>query len=191
MDHFVKHLVHYRAIKSNLGCYKPRSPFWGDTCNAHLLQATIYWCMVFGSHERNQSHWKNLAAGDAEELLKSFRAGLYVALGVSESEWTSNWKEMVAFRDKFAAHRELNFGRPVPVIDLALASAFYYDEWVRKVIHPDELDELPLRQLVEGLQTKITAEVVAALEATTAEPALQRTRRKQRAAEGRQWASDD
>lgn len=169
VDRFTKHLVYYRAIRSNLDRYNQASSFWGDTCTAHLLQASTYWCMVFGSQGCNATHWKNLG-GDEEQLLKSFREGLYSTLDISESRWKAYWEEMVDFRNCYVAHRELRFDRPVPVFDLALKAAFYYDSWIRKVIHPDVLDELPLKQLVDAFQAKVTTEIVTALEATAAEP---------------------
>jgi hypothetical protein len=166
VDCFVKHLIHYRAIRSKITQYKPRSPFWGDTCDAHLLQAVNYWCMVFGSHGCNPTHWKNLATGDIEDLNKSFLSGLVAALEISQSEWTSYWREIVNFRNKFAMHREPGFHKPVPVLDLALKTAYYYDEWVRDVIRPDVLNEAPLRDLAEELKKNIELEIVAALNAT-------------------------
>lgn len=166
VDHFVKHLTYYRTIRSNIDHYEPSSPFWSDTCDAHLLQATSYWCMVFGSHDSNETHWKKLVATDSEAAIKSFREGLYKELGVSEKEWNAYWKEMVAFRNKYAAHRELKFQGVVPRFDLAFAAALYYEDWVREVIYPHELTDPPLRQQVAELEAKVSSEIVAALNAT-------------------------
>ncbi len=109
VDCFARHLVHYRAVKSHLDDYRPRSPFWSDTCNAHLLQASIYWCMVFGSHGPNRTHLRHLAVNEADELQKSCRAHVLTALRIDEAEWNSYWEDMRSFRDKYAAHRELGF----------------------------------------------------------------------------------
>jgi hypothetical protein len=49
------------------------------------------------------------------------------------------------FRDKFVAHRELDFFEPVPNFDTALAVAYYYDKWVREIIAPATLAEPPLK----------------------------------------------
>jgi hypothetical protein len=40
VDLFARHLLHYRVIKAHLDDRRPQSPFWSDTCDAHLLQAT-------------------------------------------------------------------------------------------------------------------------------------------------------
>jgi hypothetical protein len=61
VDNFVRHLVHHRAILAALRQYAIRSHFWTDTCNAHLLQALLYWCMVFGNDKSNKTHWKHVA----------------------------------------------------------------------------------------------------------------------------------
>jgi len=172
VDCFARHLVHYRAVKSRLGDYRPGSWFWNDTCNAHLLQATIYWCMVFGSHGTNQTHLRNLAIDEVDELQKSFRAHLLAALRIDEATWKSYWEDMRAFRDKYAAHRELGFDRPVPRFDLALEAAFCYEEWVREVITPDVVDGRPLRHLISEWEEAVAADVVAALNTLNAEQRL-------------------
>ena len=74
VDCFARHLVRHRVIKRHLDERRAQSPFWSDTCNAHLLQASIYWCMVFGAPGPNPTHLRNLAAGDADALQASFSA---------------------------------------------------------------------------------------------------------------------
>jgi hypothetical protein len=130
VDCFARHLVHYRVVKGHLDARRPQSPFWSDTCNAHLLQATIYWCMVFGARGPNPTHLRNLAVGDADALQASFRARVASALGITEADWTSYWEQMDAFRSGYAAHRELSFKEPVPNFDRALEAAFCYEDWV-------------------------------------------------------------
>ena len=169
-DHFARHLIHYRAIKSNPTLHWTRSWFWTDTCDAHLLQATICWCMIFGSRGQNEIHLQRLAVDQADELQQSFKSNLLSALRISESEWEAYWTEMLAFRNKYAAHRELGFKQPVPIFDRALEAAFCYDQWVREVIHPDMFDSPPLEQLVGEWQRSVGLEVSAAMNASTAEP---------------------
>jgi len=170
VDRFARHLIHYRVIRSNPTSHWRRSWFWSDTYDAHLLQASMYWCMGFGSQGQNLTHLRHLAVDRADDLQNSFRDRLLADLRISESEWKAYWKEMLAFRNKYVAHREPGFKQPVPVFDRALETAFSYDEWVREVIHPDLLDSPPLRQLVSEWQRSIGLEVSAAIEASTAEP---------------------
>jgi hypothetical protein len=166
VDCFARHLIYYRVIKRHLDRNRPQSPFWSDTCNAHLLQASIYWCMVFGSRGPNPTHLRNLAVGDADELQASFRAQVLAALGIDEAEWRSYWEEVKSFRDKYAAHRDPAVKIPVPRFDRALEAAFCYEEWVRDLIRPDEVEGPTLRQLVRDWEKSVAVELVAALAAS-------------------------
>jgi hypothetical protein len=184
VDCFARHLVHYRVVKSHLDSYRPQSPFWSDTCNAHLLQASIYWGLVFGSHGPNPTHLRHLVSNQADELQKSFRARVLAVLGFDETEWRSYWEDMRSFRDQYAAHRELSFTQPVPRFDRALEAAICYEEWVREMIRPDVVAGPTLGQLVHEWEKSVTDEVVAALAALTAEPRFPAAGRDRPAAEG-------
>jgi hypothetical protein len=166
VDLFVRHLLHYRVVKSHLEGRRPQSPFWSDTCDAHLLQASIHWCMVFGSRGQNPAHLVRLTADQADELQASFRARVLASLRIDEAQWTSYWKEMTAFRNRYAAHREPGIKQPVPRFDPALEAAFCYEEWVREVIRPDVVEGPTLRHLVREWKKSVTVEVVAALAAS-------------------------
>ncbi len=166
VDLFARHLLHYRVIKAHLDDRRPQSPFWSDTCDAHLLQATSYWCMVFGSRGQNPTHLRRLVADQADELQASFRTRVLASLGIGEAEWTSYWKEMTSFRNHYAAHREPGFKQPVPRFDRALEAAFCYEEWVREVIRPDVVEGPTLRHLAREWKKSVTVEVVAALAAS-------------------------
>ena len=169
---FVRHLSHYRAIKSNRTRKWKDSWFWVDTSNAHLLQGAMCWCMVFGSHGQNEVHLRALAhePGDAEELQGSFRNRLLATLRISGDQWLTYWEAMVAFRNKYAAHREIGFRDPVPDLKWALEAAFCYDLWVREIISPDVLGGPPLRHLFNELRQSDGREVPAAIESSAAEP---------------------
>lgn len=142
----VRHLVHHRALTNAFAGKQFRSSFWFDTANAHIFQAFIYWCMVFGN-DSNKTHWKKLAVGPANTLRMSFREGVCEHLHITEAEWDSYWNDMVAFRDEYVAHRDFAIRRPVPMLDRALEVAFFYDSWVRQLISPDIFDERPLREI--------------------------------------------
>ena len=55
---FVHHLTNYRALHAAYVEYRIQSEFWTHTI-AHILQATINWCMVFGSDTRNPPIGRN------------------------------------------------------------------------------------------------------------------------------------
>jgi hypothetical protein len=164
VDRFVKHLIHHRSLKPWLVRTKVKSPFWGDTSDAHLLQACIYWCKVFGSDGANPTHWKHLSAHDSKALQESFRIGLYLSLGITPAEWKEYWEEVVSFRNKYVAHHELGYSEPVPKLDRALEVAFYYDDWIRNLIFPDIFGEPPLRQVVEQLRHNVEEDLGAAMQ---------------------------
>jgi len=167
---FARHLVHHRALTNAFAGKQFRSSFWFDTANAHILQAFIYWCMVFGNYDSNKTHWKKLAVGPANALRKSFREGVCGHLGITEAEWDSYWKDMVAFRDEYVAHRDFAIRRPVPMLDRALEVAFFYDSWVRQIISPDIFDERPLRETYAESSSHVASEVASAVRASEAEP---------------------
>ena len=48
----------------------------------------------------------------------------------------------------YAAHRELNYSKPVPFFETAEEVAYYYDTWIRDIIEPDIFEELPIQESV-------------------------------------------
>ena len=78
---------------------------------------------------------------------------------MTAAEWDAYQKEMILFRNGYAAHRNLGHSQPVPVLDRALQVALHYDTWIRKVIAPDQWDELRLSKIVEDLRETVEAEV--------------------------------
>jgi hypothetical protein len=147
---FIKSITLFREIKAATEKADLESEFWIQTINAHLLQATNYWCMVFGSDDRNKTHWKNLSGVDIDNLQESFRSGVVDELKIRFDDWAKYQKEIVQFRNRYSAHRELSYSKPVPNFDIAIEVAFFYDKWVRKVISPDHLDILYLKQYSEN-----------------------------------------
>ena len=155
VKHFICHLTYYRVLGQQYREIALRSPFWTLTINAHLAEAAILWCMVFGTDD-NPTHWKTLFATDAETLRESFRKALFEKTTFTASTWDRYWREIVSFRNEFIAHHELSYDKPVPHFDRALQVAYAYDEWIREVISPDIFEEPPLIEFTAQLQTIIT-----------------------------------
>ena len=105
---FIYHLIYYRVISTAYNERQMQNEFWTLTTDAHLLRATINWCMVFGA-ESNPTHWKRLSSAKSQAHDQRFRDGLLMALGISGDQWLEYWTDMREFRDKYAAHRELEF----------------------------------------------------------------------------------
>jgi hypothetical protein len=87
-----------------------------------------------------------------------------LSLGITPAEWNEYWEEVVSFRNKYVAHHELGYSEPVPKLDRALEVAFYYDDWIRKLIFPDIFGEPPLRQVVEQLRHNVEEDLGAAMQ---------------------------
>lgn len=153
---FLYHLTCYRELHQAYQDIELKSEFWTHTIDAHLLQACILWCMVFGSHGCcNPTHWKKLCDQDRENMEKGFREGLLERVELTQETWRAYWKNMNDFRGGYAAHREPNYSKPVPKFKTAETAAYYYDEWIRKLINPDIFDERPLRKSVSLMQKRI------------------------------------
>ncbi len=129
---FVYHLVYYRTLSKAYSDSHLQNEFWTLTIDAHLLQAVIHWCMVFGSDGCNPTHWKKLSLNQSETLRQNFCDGLFGQTDLTQQTWESYWREIVDFRNNYAAHRALGFSSPVPHFDMALEVACYYDNWIRK-----------------------------------------------------------
>lgn len=152
---FLHHVIYFRELKKAYASSGLESWFWTYTMNAHLLQAAITWCMVFGSDGCNQTHWKKLSLKDCQDLQSSFRKRLQEATGLSLAAWNEYWSEMSEFRNKYVAHRELQYDKPVPDFSNAINVAFFYDRWIREIIAPDYLDFPSLEDFGAKLQSSV------------------------------------
>ena len=152
---FVYHLVCYRELSQAYNNLSVESVFWTHTIDAHVLQACISWCMVFGSEGLNSTHWKKLNTENSEELKTNFCAGLLAYTSLSQEEWIAYGKEMREFRGGFAAHRNLGFNKPVPNLEIAKDVALFYDTWIRKLIVPDVFEEPPLADSLQLMHENV------------------------------------
>lgn len=159
---FLYHLTFYRELRSACQEFRPQSEFWSYTVNAHILQACISWCMVFGANA-NPTHWKKLCNEDEKLLEDCFRVGLFKKTKLTQEEWHEYWKHMNDFRGGYAAHRELNYSKPVPYFNIAESVAYFYDEWIRKLIYPDTFEEPPLQESVLKIKKEIRPLVLPCL----------------------------
>lgn len=143
----------------------PKDEFWTLAIDAHLLRATINWCMVFGS-DKEPTHWKRLVR-QSENHVRAFCEGLLRKTGLDETGWKDYWDKMVTFRDKWVVHRELEpYREPVPNFNIALATAYHYDDWARDVISPAICEEPPFHLFTESLERSVTPLVDRLLGAT-------------------------
>jgi hypothetical protein len=158
-------LTYYRVLSKGYKAHPLQNEFWTLTIDAHLLRATTDWCMVFGS-PKNPTHWPRLSITDSQRINESFREGLFKATGLDQKTWTQYWKAITDFRNRYVAHCELEFSSPVLSFDTALIVAYCYDNWVRRVISPDTLDEPTLESFAISLQKSVVPLVEKLLEVT-------------------------
>lgn len=163
---FMYHLIYYRILLASYNKSGLKNEFWTYSIDAHLLQAAILWCMVFGANGCNPAHWKNISKTQSDELTFSFREGILCSAGIDEQQWNLYWADMTDFRNKYAAHRDLGFGNPVPNFDVALQVAYYYDHWIRGVIAPDVFAEPLLKDSKAKLQAEVEPLIKRLLEET-------------------------
>ena len=124
-------MIYYRELSNTYRQLDLESEFWTHTIDAHVLQATIYWCMVFGS-DSQPLHWKKLS--ESKEIQESFRQGLLNEINLTPEEWNHYWKSMNDFRNEVAAHHIIDFDGILPNLDVAKSVAYYYDDWVRDLV---------------------------------------------------------
>jgi hypothetical protein len=89
---FIYHLIYHRVISAGYKERQMQNEFWTLTSDAHLLRATINWCMVFGT-DSNPTHWKRLTSNDNNQ----FRDGLLNTLGISSDQWLQYWTSVRIF----------------------------------------------------------------------------------------------
>ena len=148
---FIYHYVFHKELSRAYKKLNLESEFWTLTIDAHLLQSSIHWCMVFGAKGCNPTHWAHLSDGDVRSLQEQFRKGLINSVDITFDEWEEYWQKMKNFRDQYVAHRELNFNSPVPRFTLALNIAYFYDRWIRDLIFPEIFEEPPLEDTAKKL----------------------------------------
>lgn len=151
---FMRHAIYRSELYYQYNIFEIKSEFWTATIDSHYLQAIIYWCMVFGADGCNPTHWKNLSNTASEELMDSFRNGLYKNTSLDEKSFQAFWKGINDFRGGYVAHREIDFKGKSPIIQVAQEVAFFYDDWIRQVIYPASLRAKPLREKAELLKNQ-------------------------------------
>jgi len=149
---FVVHTIYYQLLSATYARLRLKDEFWTATINAHALQAIIHWCMVFGSHGCNDTHWKRLSLSNTSDLQDDFRKRCLSTLRLTQPQWDGYWKKMTTFRNEYAAHRRIKSSQPVPDLEAALKIAYFYDHWIREVILPDRMDEQPLEKTAQDIE---------------------------------------
>ena len=128
---FIHHLAYYRTLWRVYRDLQLKSEFWKYTIDAHILQAIVDWCMVFGT-DSNELHWKRVVSDDHTQ--SAFRSHLLNTIGLSLEQWSDCRLNMMEFRNKYAAHSNMPYP-PAPTMDTALRVVTTYDEWFRHSVN--------------------------------------------------------
>jgi hypothetical protein len=154
----VQHLAYYRGLKTASNNITDHKKFWASTIDSHLKLATVAWCKVFGSRKED-IHWAKTPTGNIPRDAKNdFRHKLLSNTGFTQGEWETYHTSMLAFRDKYVAHLDLNnrFNEPVPSFDPALQIAYAYQECVRELMRPHYLIQPTLSSKYEQCKAEAT-----------------------------------
>ena len=112
---FVHSLAFYRTIRQDYDRIEDNKKFWTHFMNSCYLRAITDWCIVFGANN-NEAHWKKTAKNKNEEFKSEIRPMIYSAAEISQNKWKEYHKEVVDFRNRYAAHRNIDYKDNVPLL---------------------------------------------------------------------------
>lgn len=122
--------------------------FWVYTINSHYLQAINLWCMVFGSNNSNETHWKNLG------LEHDFKPVILNKFQMESSQYEKYWSKVTSWRNKYSAHRQPGFLTETPDLKLARNIVLLYIGWVLK--HMEVGNSLSFELVEENYVNELT-----------------------------------
>ncbi|QLK09429.1 hypothetical protein BMG_6204 (plasmid) [Priestia megaterium] len=131
MKDFVCHYLSYKRFHSKRDELKGEKGFWVHTVNAHIMVCFNFWCMIFGSENNNNLHWKNLNF-NIENIQNVFEEKLLKELSLTQNEWKNLRRSIITFRNKYIAHRDIGYKEPVPYLDNAYKAIIIYSNWLRE-----------------------------------------------------------
>lgn len=105
---------------------EPDLNFWRVIYGNLLDFSVIEWCKTFGG-DGEEGHWKDIVTDP-----DSFRSEMLEQLKIDHGQWEAYWLEMKHYRDTVAAHASYDPDIPIPCLDIALESAFFYFRYLIK-----------------------------------------------------------
>jgi hypothetical protein len=152
---FLYHFTAFRETHALIEELEEDVEFWVKTCDAHINVAVISWCMIFGAYENNAMHWKNFRNEEFIEVSDDFNKALPKLIGKSEREIDNYVKSMIGFRNKYIAHRDMEYNKQIPYLDMAHEIVIKFDIWARELIKPDYIADDFLSVKVKEYQKEI------------------------------------
>ncbi|WP_148208331.1 hypothetical protein [Solidesulfovibrio magneticus] len=142
LQSFCKDYVNYRKIMLLLKSLDKRSneDFFISISNSCVLSCVTSWCLLFGNPKNNKIHWhrsapENGVSIDGEVVDNSeykIIVGSILSNACSRHDKILDQYvfEMVCFRNKYAAHRDIGEYRPLPFLNAAFGVASAYMSWL-------------------------------------------------------------
>lgn len=129
-------------VKRVLEAYamEPAQTFWHYLMSRMTDNAAIEWAKVFGARD-DDTHWTQALPKDQHD---DARQGLLVAVKMSKQGWTNYRKSVVDYRNKMAAHHDLDINlEKYPHYDAALQAAYFIYGRLYGLLKEDEGGGLP------------------------------------------------
>lgn len=151
---FLYHIESHRCINNKLDDLQGEREFWIYTSNAHIMNAAISWCKVFGTYS-NKTHWNNIFD---KKIIKYAKAKFFALLeqkNISKKQYEENREKIRSFRDKYVAHNE-DYEAPIPNFDYACKTVFCLDELLREgpyLFHSKVFSELTIEYRNDIMKT--------------------------------------
>lgn len=138
MKNYCFHIQSYRVIKKCFAKLAGDKEFWAYTCDAHLLNATLCWCKIFGSNSEH-THWKKIFIESERTFTKKIFCEYLKKKGIDAKEWETVHKVILKFRNEYVAHTS-NYDDIVPYFNKASRVLHIFDEWLRKTLRYDKFE---------------------------------------------------
>jgi len=120
---------------------EPKQTFWNMNMNLLLDAAIVEWAKVFGSHDTEDTHWKNVIPADQHEAT---RAALLKHLGLTPEQWKAEREGMIAYRNQLVSHHDLEATvAKIPRFDVPLQAAFFMFDRIRAITDQEWLGNIP------------------------------------------------
>lgn len=158
LQSFCRDYVNYRQITLLLESLAERSyeVFFISISNSCVLCCITSWCLLFGNPRNNKIHWHRSAPDEGisidGEIVDNSDYKIIVG-DVLSAACSRHGKvldqyvsEMVEFRNKYTAHRDIGEYGPLPFLSAAFDIASAYMSWLSDEIFwekpPETLEEL-------------------------------------------------
>lgn len=110
----IRNYAIHKALITQHDQFDLKSDFWRVASNTTRDFSVIQWCKLFGNWSET-THWKN------HFYIKDFENEILIHTNISKSDWIEIHKEILEYRNKNAAHIDINnWKRNIPRMNSAI-----------------------------------------------------------------------